>query len=134
MGTESCFERCSLKLRRLNVSRFYIWPNQSGQSRFKHNQLFAVGFLRVFICLCVDFPKLSVFVHGLLSLGTSHGAGNSGKLQLRTKGVIKEILVHTQRYVWCLGQHVTLTTAGTESSDLNSFYYFEHRRTIIRSL
>lgn len=41
--------------------------------------------------------------------------------------VIKEMSVHSE-------VDVTLTTGGTERSDLSSFHHLEHRKTIVRSL
>ena len=98
---------CSLKRHLLNINSFYMRPSQNGKCGMKQDPVLAMGFLRAFTCLCVGFPRASIFVHGILALGASHRAEDSGIL---TEGVIKEISVHTE-------VDITLTAGGTENTD-----------------
>lgn len=122
-----------LKLHLLNIDKFCVWPNQYGKCRFKQNHFFAAG-LKSLHLFCMDVLKFSAFICGILSRGASQGTGDPGKWLLRTRGVIQEIFVHTQKCVWCLGQHAALATGGPESCDFNSLHYLEHRKPIIGSL
>ena len=102
----------------LNKSLSLLWASES---------------LSTYARMVSDFPAS---VCGILPLGASQWTGSSGRCPRRTKGVIREPLVHAQTCMWCLGQHVALAKGGMESRDFisNNSHYVVHRKTFTRSL
>lgn len=83
----------------------------AGNAENRQHRLRAVGFLGVFACLRVDFPRLSIFAPEILALGTAPGPGGAGEVQLRRQKSSGDLFAHTGACAGSVGTALRLQEA-----------------------
>lgn len=83
----------------------------AGNAENRQHRLRAVGFLGVFACLRVDFPRLPIFAPEILALGTAPGPGGAGEVQLRRQKSSGDLFAHTGACAGSVGMALRLQEA-----------------------